>query len=124
MKAQNLPSSYLFIWLFFKLPLIILFGLLVFPFVEKKLFKNKENLIIIGALSISVIVIMLLLILFNVNLYDELRQVLFLIPLIFIISLIIIFNFKKKIRFSIDWIFNLFSFYFKILNYFPTTIFG
>ena len=41
--------------------------------------------------------IILILILLNVNLYDELRQVLFLIPLIFIISLITIFNFKKKI---------------------------
>ena len=32
MKAQNLPSSYIFIWIFFKLPLSILFGLLLFPF--------------------------------------------------------------------------------------------
>ena len=118
MKAQNLPSSYLFIWLFFKLPLIILFGLSVFPFIEKKLFTNKENLIIIGSLSITVIIIMLLLILFNVNLYDELRQVLFLIPLIFIISLILMFNFKKKLGLALIG-FSIIFFLFQNIKLFP-----
>ena len=31
MRALNLPSSYIFIWLFFKLPIIILVGLAIFP---------------------------------------------------------------------------------------------
>ena len=31
MKSLDLPSSYYFIWLFFKLPIIIIFGLIIFP---------------------------------------------------------------------------------------------
>ena len=37
MKAQNLPSSYLPLWFFFKLPLLIIFGLLLFFLIEKKI---------------------------------------------------------------------------------------
>ena len=97
MKAQDLPSSYLFIWFFFKLPIIILIGLLLFPFVEKKIFIKNINNLIVGTLSLSIFSIIFILLLFEVNLYDELRQVLFLIPLIFIVSLIAIFFFKKKV---------------------------
>ena len=37
MKAQELPASYIPIWFFFKLPLIILFGLSLYPFIESKI---------------------------------------------------------------------------------------
>ncbi len=96
MKAQNLPSSYIPIWLFFKLPIIILFGLVIFPIVEKKIFLRKDNTFIIGSLLISTLMIILLLIFLNVNLYDELRQILFLIPIIFIVSLCSIYFFSEK----------------------------
>ena len=111
MKAQNLPSSYIFIWLFFKLPLIIIFGLLIFPFIEKKLFSKQQNILILGSLITSIFLITFLLILLNVNLYDELRQVLFLVPLIMIISLILIFNYKKKLGTGIISLFILFFIY-------------
>ena len=78
MKAQNLPTSYIFIWSFFKLPLIILFGLLIFPFLEKKLFSQKTNILLLAPLTCTVLSIIFLLIIFNVNLYDELRQIIFL----------------------------------------------
>ena len=96
MKAQNLPSSYIFIWLFFKLPLLIILGLLIFPFIEKQFFLNKINVLLIGSLILTTLSIIFLLILFEANLYDELRQILFLIPILFIISLVILYNFKKK----------------------------
>ncbi len=97
MKAQNLPSSYLPLWLMFKLPLLVLCGLLIFPLIEKKLFKDKINTLIIGSLIITTISIILLLILFNTNLYDEIRQVMFLVPLLFVISLSSIYFLSKKI---------------------------
>jgi hypothetical protein len=97
MKAQNLPASYLPLWFFFKLPIFIIFGLFMFFFIEKKIKKQKLNSIILGSLSFSILSIILLLILFNVNLYDEIRQVMFLLPLIFIISLSIIQIYSKKI---------------------------
>jgi len=97
MKAQNLPSSYIPIWLFFKLPIVILLGLLIFPIIEKKIFSNKNNIIILGSLLSSCIFIILNLIIFNVNLYDELRQILFLIPIIFIISMSFLFCFSRRL---------------------------
>ena len=39
-RALNLPSSYIFIWLFFKLPILILFGILIYPFVVKTIMNN------------------------------------------------------------------------------------
>ena len=39
MEAQNLPASYLPIWFFFKLPIIILLGLILFFVLEKKIKK-------------------------------------------------------------------------------------
>ncbi len=100
MKAQNLPSTYLPIWFFFKLPVIILYGLLYLIFKEKSFFSNLKNKIFIGPLLVSTLVILLLLIILNVNLYDEIRQVMFLIPLFFIISLVAIYNLSNKIKYT------------------------
>lgn len=105
MKAQNLPSSYIFIWLFFKLPMLIILGFILFPFVEKKLFSEKRNILIIGSLILSVFSIIFLLIFLNVNLYDELRQILFIVPLFFIISLVIIYSYQKKLAILLTTIF-------------------
>jgi len=111
MKAQDLPSSYIFIWIFFKLPLFILFGFLIFPFIEKKLFTQKKNVLILAPLICTILSIIFLLIFFNVNLYDELRQVIFLIPIIFIISLIIFYNYSKKISLILTCFFIIFFIY-------------
>ncbi len=101
MKAQNLPSSYLPIWFFFKMPILILFGLTIFPFTEKKIFSTKINTIVIGSFLTTVLTIVFLLIFLNTNLYDEIRQVMFLIPLIFIISLSSIYFFSKQLSFTL-----------------------
>ena len=111
MKAQDLPSSYIFIWLFFKLPLFILFGILIFPFLEKKLFTHKKNVLILAPLICTILTIIFLLIFFNVNLYDELRQIMFLIPIFFIISLTIFYNYSKKISIILTCFFIIFFIY-------------
>ncbi len=108
MKAQNLPSSYLPIWLFFKLPTLTLLGLIYLIINEKIFFSPSLNGIIIGSISISIFLVILLLILFNVNLYDELRQVMFLIPLILIISMASIFILPKKIYYPLIGFFIIF----------------
>jgi len=112
MKAQNLPSTYIPIWLLFKLPITILVGFILFPFVEKKLFSNSLNYIILSSLAFTSLIIVIFLILFNVNLYDEIRHIMFLIPSLFIISLVIFFNFSKKIYkflFCLTFIFFIFQ---------------
>ena len=118
MKAQYLPSTYIPIWLFFKLPLIILFGLILFPFKEKKIFLNKDFAFLIGSLLLTTVVIIFSLILLNVNLYDELRQILFLIPIIFIISLSTLYFYSKKITSILLIIFIIF-FTFQNIKIFP-----
>ena len=113
MKAKNLPATYITIWMFFKLPILILLGLSLFPFIERKIFSNKQHVIKIGSIIFSILTIIFFLILFNVNLYDELRQILFLIPLIFIVALSFIYFFSKKISVSVI---SIFIFFFLIEN--------
>ena len=118
MKAQNLPATYLPIWFFFKLPIIILIGLSLFFLIEKKIERNPLIFSIITSLAFSVISIIIILILFNVNLYDEIRQVMFLIPLIFVISLSFIY-FYSKFFFNISVIFFIIFFVFQNINIYP-----
>ncbi len=118
MKAQSLPSSYIPIWFFFKLPIIILVGIFMFPLIEKKIFSNKLNVILLGSLSLSIFSILFLLILLNVNLYDEIRHLLFLIPIIFIISFSFLYSISKRLFQSIIAIF-IFFFIFQNIKIFP-----
>ncbi len=104
MKSLNLPASYYFIWLFFKLPILIIIGFLIFPIIEKKLSTNLLNKILIYSILISFFSILILFIIFNVAIYDELRHVMFLIPLIFIIALHNLYLFNKNV-FSFSSIF-------------------
>ena len=97
-KSLNLPSSYYFIWLFFKLPIIIIFGFLIFPLIESKIFKkDKITLIYYLTLLITPLSIIIIFILKDVALYDEIRHIMFLIPMIFLVSLLNIFLFNKKL---------------------------
>jgi len=50
MKAQSLPTSYIFIWLFFKLPIFIILSLFLYILIEKKIDKRPLFLIILGSL--------------------------------------------------------------------------
>tara|TARA_X000001036_G_scaffold411320_1_gene423947 strand:- start:1430 stop:3010 length:1581 start_codon:yes stop_codon:yes gene_type:complete len=117
MKAQNLPSSYLPIWFFFKLPALILFGIVLLAVKEKFFFSSSNNTLMIAPIIIATLLIIFLLILFNVNLYDEIRQVMFLIPLIFIISMSAMFILPRKILFFSISIFIIFFIYQNIKIY-------
>jgi len=97
MDAMNLPSSYIFIWLFFKLPLITLIAFILFPFIEKKIFSNSLHVRILGSLLTTIVLIIFILIFFEANLYDELRHILYLIPLILIFSFSVIYFFSKRL---------------------------
>jgi hypothetical protein len=97
MKALNLPASYYFIWLFFKLPILIILGFLLFPFIEKKFLQDNLNKILTYSLIFTCLIILFLFILFEVAIYNEIRHVMFLIPLIFIVSLNNLYLWSKKI---------------------------
>ena len=97
MYSKNLPSTYLPIWFSVKIPLIIILGLFLIPFSEKKIFNNNERSIYFGTILITSILIPFILIFKKVHLYDEIRQVMFLVPLIFILGLVSIFVVSKKL---------------------------
>ena len=116
MYSLNLPSSYYFIWLFFKLPIVILIGYFLFPLVETKVFKKDVITIYYGTIIITPPLIIIIFILKDVAVYDELRHLLFIFPLIFITSLVNIFYFfKKKI---VSNLLSLIAIFFIFENYF------
>ena len=73
---------------------------------------------LIWSLLSSVLIIIFFLILFNVNLYDELRQILFIFPLIFIISLSTIYFYSKKTSYILIIFFSLY-FLFQNIKIYP-----
>ena len=115
MYSLNLPSNYFFIWIFFKLPIIILIGYLIFPFVEKKILINKSISIHYLSLLITPILILLLFIFNNVAVYDEIRHLMFIIPLVMLTSLINLYFFLKKKFFNLVCI--IMIIFFSIENY-------
>ena len=106
MYAQNLPSTYLPLWFAVKIPILVLAGVFVLPIVEKKIFDNKKKSIFFGNILLTVITIPFVLIFKKVHLYDEIRQVMFLIPLLFIVGLIS-FYFLSKLLFYILAVFTI-----------------
>ena len=118
MESLNLNYKYYFIWLFFKLPMLVFIGLVLFPFTEKKIFSQPVNQIIFGSILLTIISIIFLLIFFEVNLYDELRHILFLVPLILIASFSIIYFFSKKLLLYTTFI-SIFVFVIQNINMYP-----
>ena len=95
MYATDLPSTYLLIWFLVKLPALVILGIILLPFTEKKIFTNNKNIVLFGSLLISIFLIPFILIFLGTNLYDEIRQVMFLVPLIIIVAMISFFTFSK-----------------------------
>ena len=96
MYAKDLPPTYIPIWLSVKLPLIIILGIFLIPFTEKKIFIDNKKNIFFGTILTTSILVPLILILRNVTLYDELRHIMFLIPFFFILGTISLYMFSKK----------------------------
>ncbi len=96
MNAKNLLPTYIPIWLSVKLPIIILLGIFLIPFTEKKIFTNKKNNIFFGTILLTSILIPLILIFRNVHLYDEIRHIMFLMPFFFILGTISLYLYSKN----------------------------
>jgi len=104
MYAKNLPPTYIPIWLSVKLPLLILVGIFLIPFSEKKIFTDNKKIIFFGTILVTSIFIPLILIFKKVTLYDELRHIMFLIPLLFILGTVSLYIFSKKIFFVLGFL--------------------
>ena len=101
MEAKNLPATYIPIWLSVKLPLLVIIGIFLVPFTEKRIFTNNNKNFIFGTILSTALLIPILLILSNTNLYDEIRHLIFLVPFYLIIGLVSLYVFSKKLFYLI-----------------------
>ena len=97
MYAKDLPPTYIPIWLAVKLPFLIILGIILLPITEKKIFVNSKKNVFFGSILVTSIIIPLILIFRDVTLYDEIRHIMFLLPLLFIIGTVSLYIFSKKI---------------------------
>ena len=117
-ESKNLDPTYIPIWIILKLPIFILVGLVLLPFIEKKVMTDSKNKIFFGTLLSSAFIIPFFLIFNNVPLYNEIRQILFIVPIFFLLGLVsIYFFFKKKIYIFLT--FFLFFFIYENIKMFP-----
>ena len=103
LAPRQLSYFYIPAWLLVKLPLVILLGLMMIPLVFyreiKKIKYFPANLPFINliALFVSVVLILLTLVIIKAGLYNELRQILFVFPLIYILGFAGFYFISKKI---------------------------
>jgi hypothetical protein len=91
LSALNLPITYIPLWLAVKLPLMILLGLLLLPYSLWCVRRNKEILASLPlgfiAITLGIFVIILALVLRHARLHDELRHILFIFPMLWIVGI-------------------------------------
>ena len=98
LSALDLPASYIPLWLLVKLPLMSLLGLVLIPFA---LWRNQTRLhsmaIQTGLIGITLgaVMIVLALIVRHARLHDELRHVLFLFPILWVIGVCSLFYLSR-----------------------------
>lgn len=106
--GQFLPPKqhtyfYIAAWLLVKLPILLLAGFGLLPFVLYRTFvKGKKELAGLQLLNfywllLTVIAILFTLIIMRAGLYNELRQILFIFPLIYIVGLTSIYYISKQL---------------------------
>jgi len=103
LTPRQLSYFYISAWLLVKLPLVTLLGLMMIPLVFYRKIKKMQyppvNLQFINfiALFASVVLVLLTLVIFKAGLYNELRQILFIFPLIYILGFAGFYFISKKI---------------------------
>lgn len=88
MPAGDLPASYIPAWLSVKLPLPVILGCLTLPVVIARCGRDEAGQGLLRVLFVTVILIPLLMAVFGVTLYNEVRQLMFLMPLYFLLGLV------------------------------------
>jgi hypothetical protein len=97
-------STYFYIpaWLLIKLPIVVIMGLIAFPLTfyyalrKVKDYPSGLSLLNFIGLFLSVVLIFLVLLIMKAGLYNELRQILFIFPLIYILGLTSLYYISKK----------------------------
>jgi len=98
--------KYILIWLGVKLPIVVLLGLALTPLLLYKLINTTDQqlrirLEIVLGLFTTAVIILVFLIVNRVHLYNELRHILFIFPLLFIVAISSLYLFSKKLGVSL-----------------------
>jgi len=103
MPSQRLPYTYIPAWLMVKLPLFALLGLLVLPWMIFSRFHKKQGISVMPLmiLALSIVAIYALLIIKGSTLFDEIRHVLFIAPILFIVGAVALYLLSKKLATAI-----------------------
>lgn len=106
LAPRQLSYFYIPAWLIIKLPILVIMGLVVLPFIfYRSLRKTNDSpselpLLNFVGLFLSVVFILLTLVVMKAGLYNELRQVLFIFPLIYALSLTSLYYLSKKFLYT------------------------
>ena len=105
-SSQDTLYYYIPYWLSIKLPLVVIIGLLCNFFALYKMNQNKEgikrnNLYYFLGLQLTVICIILFLLLNHVHLYNELRHLLFIFPLLFVFGVVGLYYVGQRLAISL-----------------------
>ena len=102
LAPKNQTYFYILMWLLVKLPIITILGLILTPFylLKNSLEEQKSTAYPqfgFNGIAYSLLLILLLLTFMKVGLYNELRQILFIFPLLFILGITALYYFNRKI---------------------------
>ncbi|HVT45791.1 MAG TPA: hypothetical protein VMT00_15535 [Thermoanaerobaculia bacterium] len=87
-SAQDLPWSYIPLWLAAKLPLLVIPGILLAPVALTRLSGDRVRFTTLVSLTAAVVLLPAILVLRGAVLYNDLRQLLFLVPLLLLAGLV------------------------------------
>ena len=98
MPSQRLPYTYIPTWLMVKLPLFAMLGLLVLPWVIFSRIQKRQGISVmpLTVLALSIVMIYAILIIKRSTLFDEIRHVLFIAPVLFVVGAVTLYLFSKK----------------------------
>jgi len=101
MPAGDLPLIYIPAWLAVKLPIMIILGYLALPLTFARIGKDETDRVFFRAMFYTSVIVPALLSLLGVVLYNELRQLLFLMPLYFLVGVISLYGFSRRLSMAL-----------------------
>lgn len=101
MPAGNLPLIYIPAWLTVKLPIIVILGYLALPMTFARIGKDETSRLFFRVMFYTSVMVPVLLSLLGVVLYNELRQLLFLMPLYFLVGVISLYSLSHRLSMTL-----------------------
>ena len=118
LMSNNLPWWYIPSWIFAQSPIVILILIIIIFYLFLKKFNHYILNFNVLLLSVQSILIPLLFIVFNLNLYNAIRHILFYLPALYALLILLLFYFKQSI--SKSYLIKVLIFLIPVLNLIET----